>query len=91
MEVNVTCYIYHKGDIEMTLVQFSDYDDGERIPAIEVDEVMGDIKVATFVLKNPKQFNGQSFFCEGSNILCVQVPSKPACGGTRCREMRPVE
>ena len=31
------------------------------------------------------------FFCEGSNILCVQVPSKPACGGTRCREMRPVE
>ena len=31
------------------------------------------------------------FFCAGSNIFCVQVPSQPACGGTRCREMRPVE
>ena len=69
MEVNVTCYIYHKGDIEMTLVQTSDYGDGVEVPAIEVNEVMGDIKVATFVLKNPRQFNGQSFFCEGSNGL----------------------
>ena len=53
----------------MTLVQTSDYGDGVDVPATEVNEVMGDIKVATFVLKNPKQFNGQSFFCEGSNGL----------------------
>ena len=71
-EVNVTCYVYHKGDIQMTLIQTSDYDDGVEVPALEVNGVMGDIKVARFVLKNPQQFNGQSFFCEGSNGLSSQ-------------------
>lgn len=53
----------------MNLVQSTDYGDGVEIPATEVSEVMGDIKVAKFVLTNPKQFNGQSFYCEGSNGL----------------------
>ena len=68
MEVNVTCYIYHKGDIEMNLVHMDEWDE-VKIRAIEVNEVMGDIKVARFVLRNPQQFDGESFFCQGSNGL----------------------
>ena len=68
-EVNISCYIYHKGYIQMTLTQITDYDDGIELSAKEVSEVMGDIKVATFVLQNPKQYYGQSFYCSANNDL----------------------
>ena len=47
----------------------------------------------TFVPKKTFQIRKKEniFFCAGSNIFCVQVPSQPACGGTGRGEMRPVE
>ena len=44
-----------------------DYDEGLVIQAFSTTEVLGDIKEATFNLRNPGQFAGKSFYCSGSN------------------------
>ena len=45
----------------------------------------------SFQRKHFKSEQKISFFCAGTNIFSAQVPSQPACGGTGCREMCPVE
>ena len=51
----------------MTLMQDDDFDNGIQIAPKEVAEVLGNIKVATFVLQNPIQYFDQTFFCLGSD------------------------
>ena len=57
------------GDIDLTLVkdvEDDEYDEVE-IPAFSTTEVLGDIKEATFYLRNPSKFAGKRFYCSGSN------------------------